>query len=229
MATANEIYNQAVALSNLNDSTLVGETEWLDWLTSLQKRPYKDAAKVNPDYFGKEGNTSARGSSTATWSLTTAPGNVAAVSKVVVQAITGTVTGISAGDDVYVVSIREPDVEPSPRVYIRSKTIYEYNSELQDDSSNYVTTLKVYYSYLPGDITATSDNMDLYEEHNNLLVFPLAALLALRDQRPEEAQALWDLYQQERLDFINNITVFDEATTRDLTSVGASVPGMPSV
>ncbi len=221
MATAIEIFNQAVERSNLNDSSLVGETEWLDWLTILERRIFIAGARENPDYFGLEGNTAAR-ATLGTWSLTTSPGDIAAVSRVEVAAITGTVTGITVGDEVNVVSIRHPETALSPRVYIRSKIIHDYGSELETDASNLVTTLKIFYSLLPADRTATTDSLDLPDEHNALVVVPLAALLATRDQRPEEAQLLNAEFALEFGNFIQQVSAFDEVVVRELEQVPAS-------
>lgn len=222
--TAQEIFNMAVEESNLNDAALINETVWLDFLTSWERAIYLAAARENPDYFGREGTTDARGSSTATWSLTSAPGNIASVQKVEVSAITGTVTGVSVGDDVNVVSVLDPDTALAPRVYVRNKVMREYNEELQDDSSNYVTRLKVFYSYLPTDKTATTDSMDLPDEHNMLLVLPLASLMALRDQRPDEAVVIDQRLAIQQVAFLRQITVFDSAAVRPFDRFGAPVP-----
>lgn len=214
--TTQEAFNQAVELSNLNDPDLVTETVWLDWLTSLERKPYLVAARENPSYFGEEANSSTRATSSDSWDLSSSPGLVAAVSKLEVESIVGSVSGISTGDKVNVIDIREPFVEIAPRAYLRGKTVREYNDELQDDASNYVSRLKVFYSPLPLNKTATTDSLDLYDEHADLVVIPLAARLALRDQRPEEAQFLQGLLQEEWLNFILHLTVSDEVTVREL-------------
>lgn len=222
--TAQEIINAAAERSNLNDKDLISTTELLDYITLYERRVYLTAARENPDFFGREGNTSARASSTDSWSLTSAPGNIAAVSKIEVQSITGSVSGISAGDDVNIISIRDPDAALAPRVYIRNKTVREYNQELQDDSSNYVTRLKVYYSFLPPDRTSTSDSLALPGEFNNLVILPVAALMAIRDQRPEEAQVLQSEFQLDWSTFLQHLGVFDEGVIRELSQVQASAP-----
>lgn len=224
--TAQQIIDMAVERSNLNDSDLIPEAQLLDYITAYERLAFQIAARGNPDYFGREGNTDARATSSDSWSLTSAPGNIAAVSKITVAAITGTVTGISTGDDVNVVSIRNPEDGLAPRVYIRNKTIREYNSELQDDSSNFVTRLKIFYSYLPVDKTSTTDSMEIPDEWNNLVVLPLAGLLALRDQREAEAQVLGQEYSTHLDLFINSLGVYDEATIRELKQMAASVPGV---
>jgi hypothetical protein len=183
------------------------------------------AARANPDFFGREGNTSTRGSSTASWSLTAAPGNVAAVSRVEVYAITGTVSGISTGDEVSIISIRNPEHGIAPRVYLRNKTIYEYDSELQTDSSNYVTRLKIFYSYLPATKTSGSDQLDLPDEFANVLIVPLARLMALRDQRVDELPGLDEEWKLAIITFLNHMGVFDEVTIREFLAIPAAAGG----
>lgn len=224
--TAQQIFDMAVQESNLNDASLIPEAVWLDFLTSWERAVFMAAAKYNPDYFGREANTNARAASTDSWSLTSAPGNVASVQRAEVASITGSVTGVSVGDRVNVVSVLDPEVALSPRVYIRNKTIREYESELQDDASNFVTRLKLFYSHLPVDKTDASDSMDLPDEHNMLLVLPLAALLAMRDQRADEAALLEQRLATTQLAFLHQITVFDEVTVRPFDRVGAAAPNI---
>lgn len=221
MATAQNLFDSAVEMSNLNDPDLVDSTEWLRWISTMERRAFLVAARENPNYFGREGNTSARAFE-GTWSLTTAPGNVAAVSKVEISAIVGTVSGRSVGDEVYITDIRRPWTAAAPRVYLRNKVLREYSSELSTDSSNYVSTLKVFYSYLPPRRTATSDSLDIPEEHEDLVVLPMAARLALRDQRPEEAALLQQLAEQEWEVFLAQLTVFDEGAQRELNAAQAA-------
>lgn len=220
--TCQEIIDMAIQRSNLNDPDLIPDAQLLDFITSFERFVFLEAARENPDFFGREGNTNARGASTDNWDLTSAPGNVAAFSRLEVQAITGTVSGISVGDEVNVVSIRNPWVELAPRVYVRDRVVHEYNSELQDDSSNFVTTLKVYYSFLPTDKTSTADTLDLPDEFNLLVVLPLARVMALRDQRPDDAQALNEEFLQHYRTFIQQVSVFDEAAMRELEGIPAA-------
>lgn len=220
--TADQALDLAAQRSNLNDATLIPEAEQLEMLSAAEQRIFIVAARENPDFFGEEANTNARASSTDSWDLTSAPGSMAAVSKVEVSAIVGTVTGISSGDEVNVISIRDPDVALSPRVYMRGRKLYEYSSELQDDSSNYVSRLKIYYSDLPTAVTDTGDSLTLPSEFINLVVLPVASIFALRDQRPDEAALLEQQFQLELATFIEHVSVYDEVTLRDLNKIEAS-------
>lgn len=221
MATCQEIFDQAVQKSNLNDADLIPTTQILDYITSYERRVFMTAAKENPNFFGKEGNTAAR-ASLATWSLTSSPGNLAAVTRLEVAAITGTITGIAVGDVVNLIDIRNPHIELSPRVYMRNRILTDYNKELETDSSNFVTTLKVFYSFLPSDRTALANNLDLPEEHNQLVVLPLAAAMALRDQRTEEAGIISQELSFDWGTFLNQVSVIDEGTIREIEQVPAA-------
>lgn len=222
--TAQELFDIAVSRSNLNDPDLMDSTEWLAHLSDYEQRVFMTAARFNPDFFGREGLTNARGSSTASWSLATAPGNVAAVSLAEVSAVVGSPTGLSTGDEVYLVSRRHPEHAIAPRAYIRNKTLYEYGGELGDDASNYVSRLKIFYSFMPSRRTATSDNLDIPDELSNLVSLPLASLLAMRDQRPDEAQAMMSEYIDLFAGFVSYIQGFDEGATREFEQVPAASP-----
>lgn len=222
--TVQNVVDAAVERSNLNDPDLISTTELYQYVTLLEQNAFLIAAKVNPDYFGREGNTATRGSYTATWSLTAAPGNIAAVSKVEVNLITGTVTGVSIGDEVSIVSIRNPETGLAPRAYLRNKTIYDYNSEMSTNASNYVTRLKIYYSYLSPARTGSSDTLDLPDEHANLIIIPLARIMAIRDQRVDELPGLDAEWQLAITSYLNHLGVFDEVTIREFSTIPAAAP-----
>lgn len=217
--TVQNIIDRAGQRSNLNDTSLIGTTQLIAYVSTLEQLVYLTAARGNPDYFGKEANTSARAYG-ATWDLSTT--GIAALSRVEVAAITGAVSGLSVGTEVNLVSIRQPGVALSPRVYVRSRVLREYNSELSTDASNFVTTLKLFYSHLPARRTATTDTLDLPDEWDGLLVLPLAKIMSLRDQRPEEIPSLeseWLVYWQT---FLSALSVYDEGTIRELEGIMAS-------
>jgi hypothetical protein len=222
MATVQNIIDRAVERSNLNDASLISETEAIAYISNLEQNLYLEAARENPDYFGREGQSSTRTSSTATWDIDFAPGNVAAVSRVEVYAVTGSPTSVSVGDEVNIVSIRNPQHGIVPRAYLRNRIIYEYDSELQDDASNYVTVLKVWYSYLPSRLTSTAETVSLPDEHVPMLEIGLAKLYALRDQRPDEVPALDAEYAMYYRTFLQAVSTFDEVTIRELADVPAA-------
>ena len=222
MATVQNIIDRAIERSNLNDADLIPTTELIAYVSSFEKHLFLEAARENPDYFGKEGNTAARGSSTASWDLNAQPSNIAAISRVEIGAVVGTPTGLAVGDEVSMVSIRNPLMGISPRMYVRNRIAYQYENELQTDASNYVSQLKVWYSFLPSTRTATTDVLDLPEEFTQLVVLQLARLLAVRDQRPDEVPAIDAEYIMHLGTFLQAVGVYDEATIRELDGVPAS-------
>jgi hypothetical protein len=221
--TVQDIYDRAVERSNLNDAALVGQAEWVNFISTAEQSLYLEAAEYNPDFFGKEGVTASR-SSGGSWNLRSAPSNVTAVSQVEIDTITGTVSGLSAGDRVNMISIRDPEAELSPRAYLRDLVIREYNDELSTDASNYVSRLKIFYSFLPSTRTDPEDELDLPDQWSPLLVLPLARILAIRDQRPDEVGPLDQEFILHRGIFLRHLGVADEVVVRELEAVAASSP-----
>lgn len=222
MATVQNIIDRATERSNLNDASLISETELIAYVSSFEQRLYLEAARENPDYFGEEGNTASRAGNTSTWDISATPGNVGAVSRVEIAGVVGTPTGLAIGDEVSVVSIRNPLHGIAPRAYMRNRVIHEYNSEMGDDASNYVSQLKVWYSYLPTAHTATTDTLSLPEEYTSIVVLGLARVMALRDQRPDEVEGIMLEYTEHLSTFMQALGVFDELTIRELDATQAS-------
>lgn len=223
--TAQDVIDRAIERAELNDPNLIPDAESRAWITNFERYVFQIAAKENPDYFGREGKTSTRASSTDSWDISSSPGNVAAVSRIEVDTITGSVSGVSSGDRVWIVSIRDPDQGLAPRVYLRDRTVHEYNQELQDDSSNYVTKLKLYYSPISQRVTSNSQDLELPEEWEDLVALPLAREYARRDQRFDEAQLIQRQYQTIMQMFRQAVSVMDEGAERATVQVpAASVP-----
>jgi|TARA_A100001037_G_scaffold112185_1_gene102289 hypothetical protein len=222
MATVQNIIDRAAQRSNLNDASLISSTEAIAYVSSFEQQIYLEAARENPDYFGREGVSATRGSATATWDISTTPGNIAAVSRVEISGVNGAPTSVSVGDEVTIISIRNPQHGIAPRAYIRNRTIHEYNTELQDSASAYANQLKIFYSWLPTTRTATTDNLDLPDEHLALVELKLAMLFAVRDQRPDEIPALQSEFEMHYATFLQAVSAFDEATVRELSTAAAS-------
>lgn len=221
--TVQDLFDRAIERSNLNDATLIGQTEWISYISTLEQSIYVEAAAFNPDFFGKEAVTASR-SYGGTWDVRATPGNLSTVSHVTIDTITGAVSGLSAGQAVNIISLREPEAALGPRAYLRNFVITEYNSELSTDASNFVSRLKIYYSYMPPTRTATTDVVDLPDHWSSLIVLPLARILALRDQRPDEIPAIDQEYILNRGIFLRHIGVADEVTIRELARTPASAP-----
>ena len=224
--TAEEIRDMALERSDLNNSDLISPAEVLQYISQAERKAFVRGARFNPDYFGVEGNTAARTAHTASWNLAASPGNVVAVTRVEVQAIAGTVTGISVGDEVNLIRVTKPGIELSPRAYLRGKKIYSYGTELGAATANMVTTLKLYYSPIPSKISALTQTVTLYDEWSDLLVLPLAEKFAIHDTRLEEAQLIRQEYQDAWADFVEGVKVLDHGVHRSNFNISA-VPLYP--
>ena len=222
MATVQNAIDRAVERSNLNDPTLIATDELIAYVSLYEQNAYLAAARGNPNYFGREASSAIRQTYGGTWDLNATPGGIAAVSRVEVEGIQGTLTSIAVGDEVSLVDIRHPEHGMIPRAYLRNRVLHPYNSELSSSAANYVSTLKVWYSHLPPKRTATTDTLDLPDEHLGLVSLPLAKILAVRDQRPEEATVLDAEYQLHFATFILALSVYDEGTIRSLEAIPAS-------
>ena len=221
MATVQNIIDRAIERSNLNDLALIPTTTLISYVSTSEQNAYLEAARENPDYFGEEGVTATRAYQ-ASWTVSTTPGNVSAVSQAEVDLITGTVAGIAVGDTVELVTIREPEAGIAPRVYLRNRKLHEYGTDLSTDASNFVSRLKIWYSWLPTTRTSVDDVLNLPDEHLGLLIVPLAQFLAVRDQRPDEIPALQAEYNMHLGTFLQAVSVMDEGVIRELDSAAAS-------
>lgn len=224
--TAQEVIDAAVQRSALNNPDLVPNAQALKYITNFERKVFIDASRINPDFFGKTGDTAARADNVAGWDVATTPGSVAAISKAEVKAITGSVTGVAVGDEVNLVSVRFPQIEVAPRAYIRDKTIYQIGDELGDSGTNFVTTLTLYYSHLPAGVTTLSQALTLPDEWADLVILPLARVFAIRDRRADEAVVINQEFNFVYESFISHAGVFDHGANRPLVAVPASGPMM---
>jgi len=220
--TAQTVMDRAIQRSAMNNPDLVPPAQMLGYLSTNEKAAFIAAAKRNPDFFGKTATTSIRSSSTAGWDLTSSPGDVGIVSLITVAALTGTVSGVSVSQKVNMVSLRWPQLGLSPRCYIRGHTVYGYSTELGADNSNMVTQLNISYSELPASITDVGTYISLPDEWVDLLVLPLARILAIRDGRPDEAKLLEEEYQMLFALFLEQVATYDHGAVRPLQAVPAA-------
>lgn len=225
--TVQQALDRAVQRSALNNPDLVPTAQAIAYISNFERKLFIQGAELNPEYFGKSADTAARADDTAAWDLDTTPGDVAAVTMAEVKAITGTVTGVSIGDEVNLISKRWPTMDVSPRAYIRGRSIYQYQSELGTNASNFVTTLTVYYSELPPVVSALATTLRVPDQWQDLVILPLARLLAIRDKREEEAQVIDAEYNALLTDFQKAVVVFDHGVLRPLDAVPAALPRRP--
>ena len=219
---AQNIIDNAVDRSGLNDVALVNTPRALDVISSEQRGIYLLAAQLDPDYFGMDGLTSVRAAYTDSWDLTVNPGNVAVVTKAVIAAMTVLVpTGLTVGQKVNLAWFRNPDLEQAPRAYIRNRNLVPYGTELGTATLSMVTQLRVYYSPLPAIVTSASQTLALPDEWKQLLVLPLARVLSIRDLRAEETQVLDQEYTKVLGNFQSAVVAFAHGATRPLQQIPA--------
>jgi hypothetical protein len=224
--TAQTVINRAIQRSALNNPDLVPTAQMLGYITTYEKAVYATAAKYNPEFFGTQGATATRADNTASWDLTATPGDVFAVTGLQVATIQGAPT-LSVGDTINIVSFRWPELEVSPRAYIRGQTIYGYGDELGADATDFVESLTVFYSELPTSVTTTSQSLTLHDEWMDLVIVPLARLLALRDNRAEDVAILDAEYNSLMATFIDHCSVYDHSAVRPLIAVPAATAPRP--
>lgn len=224
--TAQQAINSAIQRSALNNPDLVPTAQMLGYISSYEKAVYAVAAKYNPEFFGEEGATATRADNVTAWDLTATPGSVFAVTALQVLTIVGSPVPI-VGDMINIISFRWPELEVLPRAYIRGQKVYGYGDELGADGTDYIESLTVYYSVLPAAVTTVAQALTLSDEWMDLVIVPLARLLALRDNRPEDVQVLDGEYNSLMATFIDHCSVYDHSATRPLIAVPAATGTRP--
>lgn len=224
--TAQQILDRALDRAALSDSNLVNVPSALSVISTEQRKVFLMAAQLDPEYFGKSAATAVRATGQS-WDLDATPGDVGVVTRAYVAAVTGSggVTGIALGDKVNLVGSRWPELELSPRAYVRGRKIVPHipigatYDELATDATHFVTTLTVWYSPLPAVVSATSTTLALPDEWQSLLILPLAKMLALRDKREEEIQFLDAEYKEAVAVFSSAVQSYGHGVRRPLPSV----------
>lgn len=229
--TVQQVITRAVQRSALNNPDLVPMAQMIGYCSSYERAVYAMGAKYNPEFFGKDGDTAARTDNTEAWNIATTPGDVFALTAAVIKTITGTVTipagNLSVGDRVQLVSYRFPDLDIPPRAWLRNGKIVQIGDELGADGTNFVDDLTLFYSLMPTVVTTVSDSLTIPEEWADLVIVPLARLLALRDARVQEVQALDEEYNSLVAMFIDHVSVYDHGATRPLIAIPAATATRP--
>ena len=219
--TVQQVVDRALDRSGMSDVNLVNVPSAISIISTEQRRAYLIAGRLDPEYYGVSAVTSTRTHYTDPWDLDVTPGNVAVVSQAFVTTIVGTVTGVTAGDKVHLVWSRTPALEVAPRAFLRGRKIIAYNNELGGADANMVTVLTVWYSPLPTVLTATTDTLTLPDEWQGLVVLPLAKMLAIRDQRPEEVPLIDAEYKDLVSVYSEAVLSFSHGMRRPLAQVSA--------
>lgn len=221
--TAQTVIDRAVQRSALNNPDLVPSAQLLQYISIYERAVYLRAGRMNPDYFGTDASTATRSLFTDSWDLAATPGNVAIVTRAEVATIVGTVSGVSVGDKINLISRRWPEVDLTPRAYIRGRKITGFGTELGANSSNMISALKIFFSPLPTAVTTLTQSLTVPDEWTGLVELPLAKTLALRDRRLDEIPAVDEEYKFLLQLFDEGVFAFDHSVRRPL----ASVPTIP--
>lgn len=221
--TVQNVIDRAIDRSGLNFSGMASDPALIARISAGQKFLFKSAGIIDPEYFGKSGDTTTRTLNSQTWDLNVSPGDVGLVTKAEVKTITGAVSGVSVGTRVNLVDLRFPDLGVSPRAYVRGRNIVPHSTELGTNDTNMVTVLTIYYSESPATVTTATVNLRLPDEWTQLLVLELAKYLAIRDQRLEEVQPLDAEYQELFQRFTQEVAAYRHGVQRPL----AAVPAIP--
>jgi hypothetical protein len=217
--TVQAVINRVLDRSSLNEADLLSETAMFRHLTDFQREIFMFGARENPNYFGTDLITQARSAFTDGWDLSAS--RVAAVSKVEIDTIAGTPT-YPVGTEVDLVDFLYQDLALPPRVYIRNKVVTGVGTDLGSADANMTTKLKVFYSPLPADLVADTDVLLLPDEWVELLVLPLARLLAIRDGgRDQEVRQLTEEMVGLVDQFIEAVQIVDHPAPKPLTALRA--------
>ena len=221
--TAQQALDLAIQRSALNNPDLVPPAQAVRYIANAEKAVYLLAAKLNPEYFGKNADTSTRSAFTDSWDINATPGGIASVTRAEVKTIIGTVTNdgvdIVVGDKVNLVSYRWPQLELVPRAYIRGRVLFGYKTELGAATANMLSVLDLFYADLPSGPTALGTTPSVPDEWIDLIVLPLSRNLALRDQRGGETASIDDEYKLILSMFTQAVGVYDGGAVRPIASV----------
>jgi hypothetical protein len=220
--TANDIIIQAVQRSGVANPDLVPTAQALKYLTNWQNSLYLRAARLNPDYFGASGTVNTTDPSAVGYDLDSLSPKAAAVVRAEVATISGTISGVSVGDPVNLINFRNPNMQVTPRAFVRGRKLFAYKTEL-GSGANYVSALKVYYSQLPAAVTALNSTLSLPDEFTGILMVKLARLLAIRDRRLDELEAYTLELNEEMALFDEAMLAYEAGVTRTL----AAIPAIP--
>lgn len=219
--TVQQVVSAAIQRSDLNNANLIPPAQVLTYLSQFQRRAYVKAARINPEYFGTDAVSATRAAYTDTWNIGSSPGNIAALTEVYVETISGTMTNVAVGDKVKLVDRRWPDIEIAPRVTVRGRIIKDYDDELSEAADKYVTVLRLYYSPLPAQLATYTQTVSIPDEWIDLLILPLARLMAVRDGRFEEAKEIKEELDDVLGDFEQAMLVYDHGVQRPLPAAPA--------
>jgi hypothetical protein len=217
MATVQNVINRAIARSEQNEADLIASADMVNIVSDAQRSVYLLAAQEAPNFFGDDTTLTARTAFGDSWDISTL--GVGVITQVEIAAITGTVTGLAVGDKINLIDLRFPELEATPRAYVRNRKITGYSTDLGAADANMVTQLKLFYSPVPAALPATTSTISLPDQWIELLALPLARKLAMADGgRTDEVQGLEAEMATELARFITTISTFDYTAVRPVTA-----------
>lgn len=183
MATVSDITTAALARNRRNQPGIIAtNTELLNAFRRIWPTFWVIAARVNPAFFGAREELEPDAESDPTGWLR--PSNAELIYRLEFA------DGARAGEEITVVPLDERDAEPTrAAVYEWGQVYYPAGN---DDDPALTDEIRAWYSKLPEDVDALSDELDsLWPGHfDELLVLELALLLATKDERLEEIPGL---------------------------------------
>ncbi len=217
--TGQQALDRALERSGLNAADLIPTPEILQYMGSYQMQVFLEAAKLNPEYYGKNADTATRAAFGDSWDLSATPGDIASITMAEVKTIAGTVAGIAVGDTINLISRRWPQLHVTPRAYIRNRKLTGYLTELGAADANMVTVVDIFYAELPANPSALTVALRTPDEWIDLIVLPLANTFALRDRRMDESGLIKEEYGQLLATYRQALGVYDGGVTRPINSV----------
>jgi len=210
--TAQQCFDRAVIRSSLNNEDLFPIDDALAYLSSYEQQLYAIVGQANPDYFGVEVETAARTAYLDYWDLNSDPGNVGIITAIKCTTLVGTPPGLLLNRDCNIVNLRYPDFALAPRVYLRDNKVYGYLTDLGSADTDMVTKVTIYYSPIPTQLATASQTVTIPDTWISLLITPLAAIMALADQRPDDYKILMEEYNREYQSFLGFVVAHAAST-----------------
>lgn len=225
--SAQDCFNRAVSRSSLNSASLYDIDEALGHMSTYEQTAFITAAAVNPDFYSTQGVSTTRTTFGASWNLDSSPGSIGIINLVEIESIAGAVAGLAVGDEITIVDRRHPGTGLSPRAYVQGKILLGFGADLGVADANMVEQIRLHYSFIPTPLTSSADLLTLSDQWAHLVCTPMAAILAMSDQREEEYTSLMQEYQRDMSVYLQHIGSFRHSFQQHLGSAPMGGPNVP--
>ncbi len=225
--SAQGCFNRAVSRSSLNSGELYDVNEALGHMSTFEQAAFIIAGAINPDFYSTQGVSIVRAAFGDSWNLDASPGAIGIINLIEIAAIAGAVSGLAVGDEITIVDRRIPEAGLLPRAYIQGKLLRGFGTELGAADANMVSQVRVHYSFIPIPLISTADLLTLTDQWVHLVSTPMAAILAMSDQREEEYAALMVEYQRDLQLYIQHIGSFRHNFMQHLGTTPIGGPNVP--